>query len=110
MIKELHQFTALNHLLSSYIATLSLYYKEHAMHTYDVDELRPIADNTNYLINLAAENLLNKSDILNNVPLVTTKVDDKLDTESELIAEQFSSIQKLSYDVYKLTDQIRLQE
>ena len=110
MIKELHQFTALNHLLSSYIATLSLYYKEHAMHTYDVEELRSIADNTNYLINLAAENLLHKSDILSNVPLVKTKVDEKLDTESELIAEQFSSIQKLSYDVYKLTDQIRLQE
>ncbi len=103
-MKEIHQFTSLNHLLSSYIATLSLYYKEHSLAYSDFDDLKPISKNTMYLLNLATENLVKNKGEISNVPLIRSKDNEEADT----IREQFDMIQKVAYDVYKLTEKINL--
>ncbi len=106
LMKEIHQFTALNHLLSSYIATLSLYYKEHSFVYVNFDELKPISQNTAYLLNLASENLLNHKEETSNVPLIRAKGNQQTDTD--VINEQFDMIQKVAYDIYKLTERIKI--
>jgi len=108
-IKEVHQFTALSHLLSSYIATLSLYNKEHAFNFENYDALKPMANNTIYLLDTAAENLVTKSDAIENVPLIRLNAkDNQLKTGEALIPEQFNLIQKVAYDIYKLSVVIKL--
>jgi uncharacterized membrane protein YccC len=104
LMAEIHQFTALNHLLSSYIATLSLYYKEHTLTYTSFDDLKPMATNTLYLLNLSSENLFTQKPP-NNVPLIRIKSDHQLDEDT--IKEQFDMIQKVAYDIYKLTEKIK---
>lgn len=109
-IKELHQFTVLNHLLSSYIATLSLYNKEHDFVYVNFEELRPAAENTIYLLNEAAEHLNVPKEEISNVPLIRRKHLDELHTENEslIIAEQFDLIQKVAYDIFKLAEKLKI--
>jgi uncharacterized membrane protein YccC len=108
-IKELHQFTVLNHLLSSYIATLSLYNKEHDFVYHNFEELKPVSDNTIYLLNEAAAHLNEHTDEISNVPLIRRK-HMELDAENEnmIIAEQFDLIQKVAYDVFKLAEKLKI--
>jgi len=110
LMKEMHQFTALNHLLSSYIATLSLYNKEHSFFFSTPDELKPIANNTLYLLNLSAEYLVKPKDEPANVPLIKSVNDDKklLNSNEALVIEQFDLIQKVAYDIFKLSEKIRI--
>ena len=107
---ELHQFTVLNHLLSSYIATLSLYHKEHDFVYLNFEELKPIADNTLYLLNQSVDNLASPKDELSNVPLIRVKNVNELadDHENMIIAEQFDLIQKVAYDIFKLTEKVKI--
>ncbi|MGY4386241.1 putative membrane protein (TIGR01666 family) [Pedobacter sp. UYP24] len=107
MIKELHQFTALNHLLSSYIATLSLYSKDHSFTFSKFDELKPIVQNTTYLLTLASENVLKKNSELSNVPLVKARLNEADQQLGEMeISQQFELIQKVAYDIYKLSEKV----
>jgi uncharacterized membrane protein (TIGR01666 family) len=110
LMKEMHQFTALNHLLSSYIATLSLYNKEHSFFYSSPDDLKPVANNTTYLLNLAAEHLVNHKDEASNVPLIKSVNDDKklLNSNEAQVIEQFDLIQKVAYDIFKLSEKIKL--
>jgi len=109
MIKELHQFTALNHHLSSYVATLSLYNKDHAFVLGNFENLKPIIQNTNYLLNLATENLLKHSDETSNVPLIRNTVVPESEVQGGMVIyEQFELIQKVAYDIFKLSEKIRL--
>jgi uncharacterized membrane protein YccC len=110
MMKELHQFTALNHLLSSYVATLSLYNKDHSFVFSNFEELNPITQNTVYLLNLASENLFKNTGVVNNVPLIRRNMNVSDDEQSDevIIAEQFDMIQKVAYDIYKLSEKIKL--
>jgi uncharacterized membrane protein (TIGR01666 family) len=108
LMTEMHQFTALNHLLSSYIATLSLYHKEHGMALENFHHFNPVINNTMYLINLSNENLLQSKDEISNVPLIRIKnenTENQLD--AEMIAELLNLIQKVAYDIYKLTERIK---
>lgn len=107
---ELHQFTVLNHLLTSYTASLSLYYKEHNFNQLNFDDLQPLANNTSYLLNLASENLVKQSDELTNVPLVRRTEDDKLPDAhaGAAVVEQFDLIQKVAYDIFKLTEKLNM--
>ncbi|MDN3585733.1 FUSC family membrane protein [Pedobacter aquatilis] len=108
-IKEVHQFTALSHLISSYTATLSLYNKEHDFHTENFDLLKPIANNTIYLLDTSIENLEKRQTTIDNVPLIRlSDASLKVVTGEDLIPEQFDSIQKVAYDVYKLTVKIKI--
>jgi uncharacterized membrane protein YccC len=109
MIKELHQFTALNHHLSSYIATLSLYSKDHSFVYGDFEQLKPIIQNTSYLLNLSTENLIKHKEELSNVPLIRhSVVPDSEQNGGVVIFEQFELIQKVAYDIFKLSEKIKL--
>ena len=109
-MQELHQFTVLNHLLSSYIATLSLYNKEHDFVYLNFEELKPVADNTFYLLNQSVENLVLHKEVLSNVPLIRIKNINELanDHENMIIAEQFDLIQKVAYDIFKLSEKLKI--
>lgn len=110
LMKEMHQFTALNHLLSSYIATLSLYNKEHSFVMSNLESLKPVINNTIYLLNLSSQFLEKNSEEENNVPLVKTSESGakNINAEETLIIEQFDMIQKVTYDIFKLTEKIKL--
>ncbi|HEY0177555.1 MAG TPA: FUSC family membrane protein [Pedobacter sp.] len=110
LMKEMHQFTALNHLLSSYIATLSLYYKEHSFHFSNPAELKPLINNTIYLLNVSAQFLVKDNGEESNVPLIKSIIDDKkiISSDDALIIEQFDLIQKVAYDIFKLCEKIKL--
>ncbi len=109
-IKELHQFTVLNHLLSSYIASLSLYIKEHHFVCVNYQDIKPIADNTIYLLENAEENLRKDTTAASNVPLIRRKnaAGIPLSDTDIVIEEQFDLIQKVSYDIFKLTEKIKI--
>mgnify|MGYP003945371673 CR=1 FL=1 len=110
LMKEIQQFTALNHLLSSYIATLALYNKEHSFSMENTNELKPLINNTLYLINLTTATLIKPTAEVKDVPLIRMKVN-TLDAAMEDLAtmnELLELIQKVAYDVYKLTEKINL--
>ncbi|RZL15154.1 MAG: FUSC family protein, partial [Pedobacter sp.] len=109
-IKELHQFTVLNHLLSSYVATLSLFHREHDYIHTNFEELKPVSSNTIYLLSQSAENLVQGKQEVSNVPLIRRKNLGELDAANEnmMIAEQFELIQKVAYDIFKLTEKIKI--
>jgi uncharacterized membrane protein (TIGR01666 family) len=109
MMKEMHQFTALNHLLSSYIATLSLYYKEHQFKMSNLEVLKPVSNNTIYLLTLSASFLEKNNGELSNVPLVKRSDDNnEVNSEAAMIIEQFDLIQKVAYDIFKLCEKLKL--
>jgi uncharacterized membrane protein (TIGR01666 family) len=110
LMKEMHQFTALNHLLSSYAATLSLYNKEHKFSFKNFEELQPVIKNTIYLINLSAEILTNHKAEISNVPLIRIKEEVTgpiPQDDSSVISDLLDLIQKVAYDIYKLSEKIR---
>ena len=110
LMTELHQFTALNHLLSSYVATLSLYNKEHSYLIKDFEDLKPVVNNTTYLMNLSIEVLSNHTNTISNVPLIRQNIDDepKAQGNEMIIHEQFDLIQKVAYDIFKLCEKIKI--
>ena len=108
MMSEMHQFTALNHLLSSYIATLSLYSKDHAYRLSNPDELKPVINNTTYLLKLSSEYLVKNNGEESNVPLIKSINDKKLNQDEIVVVEQFDLIQKVAYDIFKLSEKIKL--
>ncbi|MNK04898.1 Inner membrane protein YccS [compost metagenome] len=110
LMPELHQFTALNHHLSSYVATLSLYKKEHAFVVEDFETLKPVVQNTNYLLNMAIENLQANNGITSNVPLIRRNISDPAENQNDevMVAEQIDLIQKVAYDIFKLSEKIKI--
>ncbi|RNL52346.1 FUSC family protein [Pedobacter jejuensis] len=108
-IKEVHQFTALCHLSSSYMATLSLYNKEHDFHFENFEALKPVANNTIYLLDTCINNLEKGQNTVENVPLIRLN-DNTLNIKSgeDLVPEQFDLIQKVAYDLYKLSVKIKI--
>ncbi len=107
-IQELHQFTSLNHQLSSFIATLSLYYKDHSYMSKQGGDLKVVADNTFYLFSQAEERIKENNTVMpDNVPLIRRNVDATTDMMEVSIAEQFDLIQKITYDIYRLTEKIK---
>lgn len=106
----LHQFTVLNHMMTSYTASLSLYFKEHNLDEQNFDELKPIVENTTYLLNMASDVLLVHKNQIENVPLIRRKVDgDELKPQAKMIvSEQFDLIQKVAYDIFKLSEKIKI--
>lgn len=110
LMKEMHQFTALNHLLSSYMATLSLYFNEHAYTLSNPSELKPIFNNTMYLLNLSSAYLVKNDGEASNVPLIKSvnNAENKLNNDELMIIEQFDLIQKVAYDIFKLSERIKL--
>jgi len=110
LMTELHQFTALNHQLSSYIATLFLYNKEHLFTVTNIEEFKPMIQNTAYLLKLGGDTLVSNSGSAQNVPLIRRVVKEDVDFQSAeaILSEQFDLIQKVAYDIFKLTEKIKI--
>ncbi|TDG35662.1 FUSC family protein [Pedobacter changchengzhani] len=108
-IKEVHQFTALSHLLSSYVASLSLYNRESASNLDNYDGLLPMAKNTIYLLDTSVNNFLTGKAAIENVPLIRLPTNASVvKTGEEMVPEQFDLIQKVAYDIYKLSFVIKI--
>lgn len=109
IIKELYQFTALNHLLSSNIATLTHNFRANYWNAEELVGFQTIIKNISYLISKASENLESGVVETTIVPLVFLKTESDLinNPEKELLFQQFSNIQKVAYDVFKLTEHVK---
>ncbi len=107
-MKELHQFTVLNHLLTSYIASLFLHIKAQDFKCTHEQDVKPIANNVIYLLDTAGENLNITESIPSNVPLIRRKSNDGFSENDIVINEQLDLIQKVSYDIFKLTEKVKM--
>ncbi|WP_064197819.1 MULTISPECIES: FUSC family membrane protein [Emticicia] len=110
-IKEVHKFSVLNHLLSSYVATLALYSREHFDTLPNFDKLKEITTNTENLLKEAIK-IIEKSDFVvkENIQLLKVKNHQAEETDEStiLITEQFMNIQKVGYDICKISERIDL--
>lgn len=110
-IKEVHKFSVLNHLLSSYVATLALYSREHFDSLPSFDKLVEITANTELLMKEAIK-IIEKSDFVvkENIQLLKLKNNqtEEMDESTILITEQFINIQKVAYDICKISERIEL--
>ncbi|MCY1535945.1 hypothetical protein D9M68_713750 [compost metagenome] len=62
-----------------------------------------------YLLEQSIANLHQPQEELMNVPLIRLKADSMLNEESEnIIVEQFVLIQKVAYDIFKLTEKLKV--
>lgn len=110
-IKEVHKFSVLNHLLCSYVATLALYSREHFDTLPNFDRLKEITTNTENLLKEAIK-IIEKSDFVvkENIQLLKVKNHQAEETDEStiLITEQFMNIQKVGYDICKISERIDL--
>jgi uncharacterized membrane protein YccC len=116
-IDEIHKFSVLNHLLSSYVATLALYAQEHLEEEISVHEnLEEIVQNTETLLKEAIK-IIEESEFVEKENIKILSLHEKdwtasrshvtLDEEM-LIAEQFINIQKVAFDICKISQRIKL--
>jgi uncharacterized membrane protein YccC len=109
-INEIHKFSVLNHLLTSYIATLALYAREHFEEIPNFEELRNIAQHTENMLK-EAHKIMENSDFVEKETLQILKLKPSQEQEEEskiVIPEQFMNIQKVAYDICKISERIRL--
>ena len=109
-INEVHKFSVLNHLMSSYVATLALYAKEHFEELPDFEELKRIAQNTENMMNEAIK-IIEQSEFVakENIQILKFKAPSEPDEESKIvIPEQFMNLQKVAFDICKISERIRL--
>jgi uncharacterized membrane protein (TIGR01666 family) len=109
-INEIHKFSVLNHLLTSYIATLALYAREHFEEIPNFEELQNIAQHTENMLK-EAHKIIEKSDFVvkENLHILKLKPSQEQEEESKIvIPEQFMNIQKVAYDICKISERIRL--
>ncbi|MDZ7935784.1 MAG: FUSC family membrane protein [Emticicia sp.] len=109
-INEIQKFSVLNHLLSSYVATLALYSREHFESLPNFDDLAIITKNTEVLMKEAIK-IIEKSEfvVTENIQLLkTNNTTENTDENIVLITEQFMNIQKVAYDICKISERITL--
>lgn len=110
-IKEIHKFSVLNHLLSSYVATLALYSREHFDSLPNFDKLEEITTNSEILMKEAIK-IIEKSEFVvkKNIQLLKVKNTQTEETDESmiLITEQLMNIQKVAYDICKISERIEL--
>lgn len=109
-INEVHKFSVMNHLLSSYVATLALYASEHFEELPEFNELKVIAQQTETMLKEAIK-ILEKSEFVvnENIQILKLKAHQELDEESNIvIPDQFMNIQKAAFDICKISERILL--
>ena len=109
-INEIHKFSVLNHLLSSYVATLALYASEHFEKIPDFENLRLTAQNTENMMKEAMK-IIEKSEFIDkgSIQIIKQKTTSDHEEESQIvIPEQFMNIQKVAYDICKISERIQL--
>jgi uncharacterized membrane protein YccC len=108
-IKEIHEFSVLNHLLSSYVATLALYSREHFDTLPNFNFIEEISQNIKVLLKEAIK-IIEKSEYVEteNIQLLKVKNHQYEETDKNmiLISEQFINIQKVTYDICKISGRI----
>jgi uncharacterized membrane protein (TIGR01666 family) len=108
-INEIHKFSVLNHLLSSYVATLALYATEHFEEIQAYQNLKNIAQNTETLLKEAIK-IIEESEFVmkENIKILSLKINHNDEIEGKLlIPEQFINIQKVAYDICKISERIK---
>ena len=109
-IDEIHKFSVLNHLLSSYIATLALYATEHFGRLSGYENLKPLTQNTENLLKEAIK-IIEQSEFVvkENIKIISLKTTQNHEEEGQiLIPEQFINIQKVAFDICKISEKIKL--
>ncbi len=109
-INEIHKFSVLNHLLTSYIATLALYAREHFEEIPNFEDLRNIAQHTETMLK-EAHKIVENDDFTTKEDLQILKLKPNQDSDEEskiMISEQFMNIQKVAYDICRISERIRL--
>jgi uncharacterized membrane protein YccC len=109
-IDEIHKFSVLNHLLSSYVATLALYATEHFEEIQAYQNLKNIAQNTEILLKEAIK-IIEESEFVvkENIKIISLKINHDDETEGRLlIPEQFINIQKVANDICKISERIKV--
>jgi uncharacterized membrane protein YccC len=104
-IKEIHKFVVLSHILSSYLANLASGISEKNLHKTQPENLKLIRKSI-AVLNDSAKKLGGKP-----VDFVTEKTDvveEKRDPRADevLLKEQLGFVNKISYDIAKVTDNI----
>lgn len=108
-INEIHKFSVLNHLLSSYVATLALYATEHFEEIDASESLKEIAQNTETMLKEAIK-IIEESEFVvkENIKIISLKIPhDHEEVGQILIPEQFINIQKAAYDICKISERIK---
>ncbi len=109
-INEIHKFSVLNHLFSSYVATLAMYANEHFKEMPDFEELKVVAHHTEVMLKEAIK-IVEKSEFVmkENIQILKLKTNADEQEESKIvIPEQYMNIQKAAYDICKISEQIHL--
>ena len=109
-INEIHKFSVLNHLLSSYVATLALYSREHFDELSDFENLQQIAQNTENMLKEGIK-IIEKSAFVNkeNIQILKHKnTNEQSEKDKIIIPEQFMNIQKVVFDICKISERIQL--
>jgi uncharacterized membrane protein YccC len=109
-INEIHKFSVLNHLLSSYVATLALYASEHFEEIADFEDLKMIAQHTETMLKEAMK-IIEGSEFVTkeNIHILKLKTNQETDEEVKVvIPEQFMNIQKAAFDICKISERISL--
>ena len=109
-INEIHKFSVLNHLLTSYVATLALYAIEHFEEIANFEDLGIIAQQTETMLKEAIKILENSEFVRKeSIQILKLKVNQDNEDESQImIPEQFMNIQKAVYDICKISERILL--
>ncbi|MCU0468269.1 MAG: FUSC family protein [Arcicella sp.] len=111
-INEVHKFSVLNHLFSSYVATLALYEREHFEEIPDLEETKGIANNTEVLLKEAIK-VLEQSEFVQKEAIKLFKIKAITNTTEEedtklIIQELLMNIQKVALDICKISERVRL--
>jgi uncharacterized membrane protein (TIGR01666 family) len=107
-IKEVHKFVVLNHILSSYIATLSTAVSKKGIYRAPADNLKLLKKSIAVLND--SNKKLEGTTIEINAPRVTLATQDAdpkaLSTDDLLLKDQLGFINKISIDIARITDNI----
>ena len=104
-IKEIHKFVVLNHILSSYLANLASGISEKNLHKTQPDNVKLLRKSIN-ILNDSSKKLGGKcADFVTEKTIISEEK--KLRTANELLLnEQLGFINKISYDIARVTDNI----
>lgn len=104
-IKEIHKFVVLNHILSSYLANLSYSLTEKNLHQTQPENVRLIRKSL-AILNDSDKKLGGKGAQFSiNAPAQATEKK-KLSADEALLKEQLDFVNKISYDIERVTDTI----
>jgi len=107
-VKEVHKFVVLNHILSSYIATVASETMGKTMDNPQQDITRSIKKSLAILNDTGKKLGSQKVDLLGDrtIPIDPASPKPELITDDSLLKEQLGFINKMSIDIAKVTDNI----